>query len=205
MAERLAIFNEHYNKIGEALRDEVHTKGCWHEVFHCWVIEKIKDEWIVYLQLRSQSKKDYPGQYDITAAGHILATETALDGVRELNEELGLDVCREQLIVLGVIPYTINNERIKDYEFANVFVYEITNGLDQFQIQREELDGIYYMKLQQFFALATGEIKKAYVAGYYYDDDEKVNGSREIGLDDMQALPQMYLMPFIEKLQAWMK
>lgn len=35
MIERLAIFDEHYHKIGEAIRDEVHAKGYWHEVFHC--------------------------------------------------------------------------------------------------------------------------------------------------------------------------
>lgn len=205
MTERLAIFDEQYNKIGTALRDEVHEKGFWHEVFHCWVIEKVEDEWMIYLQLRSQCKKDYPGQYDITAAGHLLATETVLDGVRELNEELGLNVTGDELNSLGVIAYQIDDKQIKDYEFANVFVYEIKNGFERFQIQREELDGIYRMKLHQFYELASGEKEQAPVTGYYYQADVKVNDRQELGLDQMQTLPQMYSMPFIEKLQVWMK
>lgn len=205
MRERLTTFDEHYNKLGTALRDEVHAKGYWHEVFHCWVIEKIEDEWMIYFQLRSQSKKDYPGQYDISAAGHLLATETVFDGVRELNEELGLDVTMDELNSLGVISYKIDNEQIKDYEFANVFVYEITNGLERFHIQREELDGIYRMKLKQFYDIANGEKQQVSVTGYYYRGDVKVSDRQEIGLDRMQTLPQMYIVPFIEKLQAWMK
>ncbi|MCH7322497.1 NUDIX domain-containing protein [Solibacillus sp. MA9] len=205
MIERLAIFDEHYHKIGEAIRDEVHAKGYWHEVFHCWVIEKIEDEWMIYLQLRSKLKKDYPNQFDITAAGHLLATETILDGVRELHEELGINIAFEELKALGVIPYKIYNEIIKDYEFANVFIYEITNGLDTFQIQREELDGMYYMRLQDFFNLSNDTITSALVTGYYYQGDEKVSGSQEISLADMQALPQNYLKPFTDKLQALMK
>lgn len=150
-------------------------------------------------------KKDYPNQFDITAAGHLLATETVLDGVRELYEELGINIAFEELKALGVIPYTIHNEKIKDYEFAHVFIYEITNGLDTFQIQREELDGVYYMRLMDFYHLAKGIIKSALVTGYYYQGDEKVSDSQEISLADMQALPQDYLKPFIEKLQTLLK
>lgn len=136
---------------------------------------------------------------------HILATETIVDGVRELQEELGMNVSFEHLKPLGVIPYTIENQFIKDNEFAHVFVYEIMNGLEKFQIQREELDGIYYMRLTDFIEIVEGGLKAATVTGYCYQADKKVSGSLEITLDDMQALPQIYLKPFIEKLQALKK
>ncbi|MEK4700856.1 hypothetical protein MKX47_14750 [Solibacillus sp. FSL R7-0668] len=86
-----------------------------------------------------------------------------------------------------------------------MFIYEITNGLDTFQIQREELDGIYYMKLMDLFNIAKDTNKSALVTGYYYQGDEKVSDSQEISLADMQALPQDYLKPFIEKLQTLLK
>lgn len=72
MTERVAIFDENYNKIGEALRDEVHACGYWHAVFHCWVIEKWNNEWLIYLQLRSEHKKDYLSQFDISAASFVV-------------------------------------------------------------------------------------------------------------------------------------
>ena len=48
----------------------------------------------------------------------------------------------EQLKPLGSIPYTIENQCIKDSEFVHMFVYEVVNGLEKIQIQQEELDGI---------------------------------------------------------------
>ena len=104
--ERLRIFNVNYEQIGAAYRDEVHLRGYWHEVFHCWVVEKIEQQWYIYLQLRSYSKKDYPGQYDITAAGHLMEDETVEDGVREeVAGELVLE-CN----VLAFLDPVVNDE-----------------------------------------------------------------------------------------------
>ena len=79
MSELLKVFDECYKRVGIEQRELIHAKGYWHEVFHCWIIEKVDSEWHIYLQLRSKHKKDYPNQFDITAAGHLLATETVED------------------------------------------------------------------------------------------------------------------------------
>ena len=192
MNERLKVFDQFYKETGIEQRHLVHAKGYWHEVFHCWIIEKVDSEWRIYLQLRSKNKKDYPNQFDITAAGHILATETIEDGIRELKEEVGVKVMFSQLTSLGVIPYSIDNEKIKDYEFANVFVYELTGGLEKFSIQREELDGIYSANLKQFILLANHKIKEIEVSGYKYENDIRHYEVKQIGLEQMSALPESY-------------
>lgn len=201
MNERLKVFNHYYKETGIEQRNLVHAKGYWHEVFHCWIIEKTDSEWRIYLQLRSKNKKDYPNQFDITAAGHILATETIEDGVRELEEEVGIKVKFSQLTSLGVIPYSIDNEKIKDYEFANVFVYELTGGIEQFTLQREELDGIYAANLKQFILLATNKIKKIEISGYKYENDIRHYEVKQIGLEQMSALTESYLLEFIPRLK----
>jgi len=81
--EQLKIFDEYRNQIGIATREDVHRLGYWHEAFHCWFISKEKGTDYLYLQLRSNTKKDYPNLLDITAAGHLLANETVQDGVRD--------------------------------------------------------------------------------------------------------------------------
>ncbi|MEK5077750.1 NUDIX domain-containing protein [Solibacillus sp. FSL W7-1436] len=201
MNERLKVFDQYYKEKGIEQRDLIHAKGYWHEVFHCWVIEKTNSEWRIYLQLRNKTKKDYPNQFDITAAGHILATETIEDGVRELEEEVGINAKFSQLTSLGVIPYSIDNEKIKDYEFANVFVYELTGGIEKFTLQREELDGIYSANLNQFILLATHKVKKIEVSGYHYENDIRHYEVKHIGLEQMSALPESYLLEFIPSLK----
>ena len=69
------------------MREEIHRLGYWHETFHCWFVKKVHNEWMIYFQLRSKEKADYPLLLDITAAGHLLAGETINDGIREIDEE----------------------------------------------------------------------------------------------------------------------
>ena len=197
MKERLKIFNNNYEQIGTAYRDDVHLYGYWHEVFHCWVVEKIEQQWHLYIQLRSYRKKDYPGQYDITAAGHLMEDESIEDGIREVNEELGINVSYPQLQLLGIIPYAIDNEKIKDYEFANVFLYEHRGGLEAFKIQREELDGLYRANLDDFIQLAKKEVETIEAQGYRYVSNLKVEQNLQISLAEMSSLPDSYLRKFI--------
>ncbi|WP_339172766.1 NUDIX domain-containing protein [Solibacillus sp. FSL R5-0691] len=201
MNEYLKVFDQYYKQTGIEQRDFIHANGYWHEVFHCWIIEKTDCEWRIYLQLRSKNKKDYPNQFDITAAGHLLASETVEDGVRELEEEVGINVRFSQLISLGVIPYSIDNEKIKDYEFANVFIYELRGGIEQFTLQREELDGIYSVDLNQFILLATNKIKKIEVSGYKYVNEKRHYETKQIGLEQMSTLPESYLLEFIPRMK----
>ncbi|MGB2992011.1 MAG: NUDIX hydrolase, partial [Paenisporosarcina sp.] len=90
MQEVLSIFDENHQKIGEQSRDVIHTEGHWHETFHCWIVQMKLDVPYLYFQQRSKVKKDFPNLYDITAAGHLLAHEMVHDGLREVEEELGL-------------------------------------------------------------------------------------------------------------------
>src|SRR5690606_34920459 len=115
--EMLKIFDSDKNHIGIATREEVHRLGHWHEAFHCWFISKEEGgKYYIYLQLRSSKKKDYPNLLDITAAGHLLAHETILDGVREIKEEIGIEVLPNQLELLGSIDYCVEKENLIDRE-----------------------------------------------------------------------------------------
>lgn len=201
MQETLKIFDEHYKEIGRATRDTVHKKGYWHEVFHCWLLQKVENEWKIYLQLRSRNKKDYPGQLDITAAGHLMADETVKDGIRELKEEIGLDVSYDQLIPLGVLPYIIDNENIRDFEFAHVFIYLFDGTFDDFTIQVAELDGMYQGSFQAFSDLVRGQKTSLTVTGFDMQQNSKDLHTKDISLADMLALPQSYLNELLKKIE----
>ncbi len=163
--ERIAIFNEHYEKIGEENRDIVHQKGYWHETFQCWFYEKVGDQVFLYFQIRSNEKKDFPNLLDITAAGHLLANENVRDGIREVEEELGLPIEFDRLNPLGVFYDSIIMPPFLDHEFANVFLYEYNNSYESFTFQQEEVQGIVKADLEQLIEFWSNKRKKVKVEG----------------------------------------
>ncbi|QFG00241.1 NUDIX hydrolase [Psychrobacillus glaciei] len=164
--EMLKIFDGDRNEIGKASREEVHRLGLWHETFHCWIIGREKGKDYIYLQIRSDSKKDYPGLLDITAAGHLLANETVRDGIREVEEELGISVSFQELLSLGIIDYSVTSGNLIDKELANVFFYDCSLNFDDFSLQVEEVSGIVRVEFKQFEALWLGELEEVHVEGF---------------------------------------
>lgn len=164
--ERIKIFNEQMSPVGVATREEVHRFGYWHEVFHCWFTIREDEIDYIYLQIRSENKKDYPNLLDITAAGHLLADETINDGIREVKEELGIDVSMEDLMPLGVIKYCGMREDFIDKELANVFLYQSNITFDEFELQKEEVSGIVRAKFDDFCKLWLGEKDEIRVEGF---------------------------------------
>ncbi len=171
--ELLRIFDCKRNAIGTASRHEVHRLGYWHETFHCWFVSRVEGIDYIYLQIRSESKKDYPGLLDITAAGHLLASETVRDGVREVEEELGIDVSFEELVSLGILDYSVTTGELIDKELANVYVYKCNLSFDDFVLQTEEVSGVVRAEFNKFSKLWLGQLEEIIVEGFEIDKTGK--------------------------------
>ncbi|MFT8323476.1 MAG: NUDIX domain-containing protein [Bacillus sp. (in: firmicutes)] len=150
--EMLNIYDQNLNHIGTASRQEVHKRGLWHKTFHCWVVAKEEDGNYIYFQLRSNRKKDYPNKLDITAAGHLLATETIEDGIREVKEEIGIDVAYKELVCLGMVQNCILSEKMVDQEFSYVYLHYLQPKAS-FTLQEEEVAGIVKAEFDHFYNL----------------------------------------------------
>lgn len=157
-AEILRIFDDNMVCIGQKPREEVHKAGDWHETFHCWFT--VGDE--LLLQKRSPNKKDYPGLFDITSAGHLTADETIEDGIREVEEELGVKVDFKDLIPLGVLKEEIILKNMCDREFCHVFLYE-SESMPHFILQKEEVESMFKVKLVDAIKLFDGELEEVEV------------------------------------------
>ena len=169
--EQLKIFDEYRNQIGVATRKDVHRLGYWHEAFHCWFISEEQGTVYLYLQLRSNTKKDYANLLDITAAGHLLANERVQDGVREVKEEIGIDISFQELIPLGIINYCVIREDFIDKEIANIFLYKSKKSLDDFTLQEEEVAGIVKAEFNHFAELWFGERETIRIKGFEIKQD----------------------------------
>ncbi|WP_431030263.1 NUDIX hydrolase [Lysinibacillus sp. LZ02] len=204
--ELLKVFDEQKNEIGVTSRDEAHIKGLWHEVFQCWLVSREHDKDYIYLQLRSKEKKDYSALFDITAAGHLLFDETVEDGVRELHEELGIEVQFKDLLSLGVIPSCMEKANFIDNEFANVFLYMRNGSFEQFNLQLEEVGGIVKVPFADFQALWQDKLLSIEVTGFEVGlAGEQITITKIIGKKDLVPHPASYYITVIERIEQYLK
>jgi isopentenyldiphosphate isomerase len=172
MTELLDIYDENLTWLGTKERDAVHRDGDWHRVFQCWVIYRDREgrDWIV-LQRRGADKDFYPNLLNVTAAGHYTAGETMRDGVREVREELGIDVEYEDLIPLGRRVGIARQGNLVDHEIADVFFYICDKPLREYNYQREEVDGLVAFDINKGLAMYAGEREsiQAQAVGYGQD------------------------------------
>ena len=123
MEEILDIFNDELEIIGQDTRKNAHKKGLLHQVVHCWVIEESQDGRFVYMQQRAEFK-DFPLLFDITVGGHIDAGEVVEDAMlREIREEIGLDLKIEDLKYEGYEVKDISQGDFLDREICRIFTY----------------------------------------------------------------------------------
>jgi isopentenyldiphosphate isomerase len=150
--EKLKIFHDS-GYLGTATREEVHRIGHWHETFHCWFVKKSNKKNYILFQLRSSEKKDFPDLLDITSAGHLLHDEEVADGVREIKEEIGVDLVIDDLISIGIIKDEIITKDIIDKEVAHVFVHLFNQPISNLKLQKEEVSGIVQIDFESFYDL----------------------------------------------------
>jgi len=143
----LDIFDENRNPIGVRTREDVHREGYWHQTFQCWFVRRIDGEDYVYFQERHETKADFPGLLDITAAGHLSAGETIENGAREIEEELGVAIRREELTYAGCKPYRYRRDGFIDNEFCHVHYYVCELPFEAFRFRDGEVSAIVPMKL----------------------------------------------------------
>ena len=192
MSERFDIYDEALNHIGVKGRDAAHRDGDWHQVFHCWVIGREADgEPFLVLQKRRASL-DYPNKIDISAAGHLAAGETVREGVREVWEELGLDLAFEDLIPLGRRVGIHRDGAFVDRQICHVFFYECDAALEEYVYRGDEVAGLVQLRLADGMRLFSGEICQAPAAAVGL-------GSAEIAIARADFIPSLdnYVMKIL--------
>jgi isopentenyldiphosphate isomerase len=202
-SELLRIFNEQGNEIGAAPRSEVHKAGHWHETFHCWFTERLAGADFIYFQKRSSVKKDYPNLLDITAAGHILANEEANDGLREVKEELGVEIRIEELFSLGIIKDSLNSPGFIDNELCHVYVYNKHVPNEIYNLQTEEVSGIVKMNLDSFVKLWFGEVKESEAEGFTtHLNGQKQNLNMKVTKDHFVPHEDSYIRSVVQAIRS---
>ncbi len=155
------VFDERMNPAGQASRSEVHARGLWHQTFHCWIVDPADGDAALLFQERHPGKDTFPSLLDTSCAGHLLSGEEVEDGIRELEEELGLSVPFEALVPCGLFAEEdIISEACIDREFCHMFVYVSPQPLTGYRLQPEEVTGLYRVPLEHVRKLAQGTLSE---------------------------------------------
>lgn len=179
---------------GTATRQAVHRLGLWHQTFHCWILHRKAAGDFLVLQRRHRTKDTHPNLLDISAAGHLAAGETRADGVRELEEELGLAVVYADLKHLGIYRYVDESGGVKDHEFCHLHVLIRPDGhLADYRPAVGEVSGLYEVRLEDMQNLCRGRGERIRAVGFEVDDDgHQTRRELQVGRGDMVAFGTAY-------------
>lgn len=187
LEEIFDTFDEQGNWTGTATRQEVHRLGLWHQTFHCWVLHRSAEGDYLILQRRHSSKDTYPDKLDISCAGHLAAGESPADGVRELEEELGIKADFGQLHKVGVYTSADHNGGVLDSEFSHVFLLvRDSHTLSDYTPALDEVSGLYVVSVKDFQVLCRKQATSVTITGFELDSTGgRTERSLTIQLQDM--------------------
>jgi isopentenyldiphosphate isomerase len=141
MPEMIDIYDANLCPLGSMEREQAHLTGQWHRTFHCWIVNTVERS--LFFQVRSFISKTHPGKLDISAAGHLTAGETIEDGIREVEEELGIEVRISDLIAAGQrVEVSDKPNGPLNREYQSVFLFPTTKVISDFSPDPEEVAGL---------------------------------------------------------------
>ncbi|KKQ40264.1 MAG: NUDIX hydrolase [Candidatus Magasanikbacteria bacterium GW2011_GWA2_37_8] len=130
----------------QKMKSEAHKYGLWHRSAHIWIYNS-KGE--VLLQLRAKEKALYPDVWDVSVAGHVGANEDpVVSGLREIKEEIGLEVKAEDLQFLTIRKVEMVYKDINNNEFYYIYLLKF-DGDNNFSLQDEEVQKIEFVPIKK--------------------------------------------------------
>lgn len=164
--EILDIVDEYGNPTGKTVeRKKAHEEGIMHRTSHVWILRKKQGKVQILLQKRSETKESFPGCYDVSSAGHIPAgMDFAESAIRELKEELGISASADELIFCWnrtmIWDDCFCGKPYHDRQYTRIFILWRDIDEDKFIIQKEEVDSVLWMDLDECIAkIENNQIK----------------------------------------------
>lgn len=158
MDEMLDIYDVDGRHLGVRERAAIHRDGDWHRVFHSWVARRDDQgrDWLLF-QRRGARKPTFPLYLAVTVGGHYRAGENVEDGLREVREELGLELEFDELVPCGRRRIEARWQNLVDREIADTFVYVSERPLASYPVMRPEVADLVAVPVAAGLALFAGQ------------------------------------------------
>lgn len=137
----LNVIDEEGKIVGEATREEVHTKGLLHREIHVWFYTP-KGE--IIFQHRAKNKDTFPDMLDATVGGHVeIGSDFLETALKEIQEETGIIADKEDLILVKVVR--ANHTDPTTWRINNVirkaFAYKYKGDFNDLKIEKGKSEG----------------------------------------------------------------
>lgn len=169
------VLDEDGNFTGDAkTKREIHKQRLWHKAAHVWIYNS-KGE--ILLQLRAKDKDCFPGLWDISVAGHTDSGETPIESaVREVKEEIGLDITPKQLEFGGIRKFSqaIDGTNWYENEIGYIYFYKFDGNVNDLSMPDGEVEKVDFIPIDRFDKDVNDvELRKKFVPyqplGEYYN------------------------------------
>ena len=178
MSEKFEVLDYMGKKTGELKdRKQIHLDGTWHRSRHVHPINSKKGT--IMFQQRSVLKDVCPGVLDTAAAGHYAPGESADDALREVYEEIGVNIERIQGNVVKLtgpnIPKPIaaklidikaphiqifeqGEPKVINRELQDVSFLDSTLDIENLKLQENEVFAVVEFTHQEIMDLFNGKV-----------------------------------------------
>lgn len=151
--EIIAVVDDSDNIVGETTRREAHEKGLLHREVYIYLINSEKQ---VLLHRRLDNHL-----WDHSSSGHFSKGQNYEEAAqREFEEELGIKLDKNELNEIGFERLqTVEFPKKTNYRFAKIFVVRKNVPLNEFKIDKEEIEEIKYFDKEELNKLLNSSEK----------------------------------------------
>jgi isopentenyl-diphosphate Delta-isomerase len=158
--QELNIVNENDEVIGNDTRQNIHKNGLLHREIHIWIFN---DRGEVILQKRAANKDTYPGLWDVSVGGHVeIGDDYETTAIRELEEETGLKVKKEDLIFLEKTRRSSVDAitGMKNNTIRHIYAYRYNGPADELRLETGKATSLKFWPINRIFNLGEEEKKE---------------------------------------------
>lgn len=154
--EILDLYDSKGNKLNKTIiRNQEGLKGEYHLVVFI-IIENIKGEYLI--QKRASAKSKWPNMWAFTGGAVQKDEESESAALRELKEELGINLNKGELIYSH---RDVTEDYLRDTWYCQVDV-----EIEYLVLQEEEVSGVAYKKKSQIVKMIKDKIFMSSEPGY---------------------------------------
>ena len=169
--EYIDIYDAELNSKGTEERKKAHLLGLWHQTFHLWIVSKKgMEKFYTSIDQKKWLISRTPLMLVLLV---IYSGESVSDGIREAEEELGIEFKNDEIHTLGYRVEVANQDNgQKNREYQKVHMTLLDKDLHDFKPQIEEVSGLLWIDIKDGMDLFTNKIDYLNCHGIIYDQKQ---------------------------------